>query len=164
MMLPDALTEYKESGSISSATIHRLINVENAGFELSQHYRQEPSIGFARTLLAELTTLYLVNYEHGGTDMGTNRLRLAGYLIGLHQDVNDSLLLWRTKQLSFDTACEFDIQLVVFAGVEPTIAYLKEQRSEEAAKALAYIETCETGGDFDLLEDYFSPDNLPYWV
>ena len=164
MMPPDALTEYAKTGRISSAAIHHLINADAAGFELYQHYRQEPSIGFARTLLAELTALYQATYANGGDAMGTDELRLAGYLVGLHQDVRDSLLLWRTKQLNFDTACEFDIQLVVFAGVEPTIAYLKEQQSEEAAQAVAYIEGCQTAGDFDLLEAYFLPENLPYWI
>ncbi|MBO2008000.1 hypothetical protein [Hymenobacter negativus] len=164
MIQRDALTEYKETGSISSEAIHRLIQVDGARFELYQHYLSEPSIDFARTLLAELTALYQAYYEHGGEPMGTDELRLAGYLIGLHQDVSDSLLLWRTKQLSFDTACEFDIQLVVFAGVEPTISYLKEQPNKEAAQALEYIEVCKSGGDFEHLTAYFSPDNLPYWI
>jgi hypothetical protein len=163
-MPPDTLTEYQETGSISNAAIRHLINGESARYALYQHYLQAPSIEFARALLAELTVLYLANYEHGGDDMGTDELRLAGYLIGLHQDVSDSLLLWKTKQLTFDTACGVDIQLVVFAGVEPTIAYLKEQRSDEATKALAYIEVCKNSGDFDLLAEYFSPDNLPYWI
>ena len=164
MMLPDALTEYQQTGSISAATLHRLIDADGARFELYQHYLQEPSIGFARALLQELTALYKTQYARGGDAMGTDELRLAGYLIGLHQDVSDSLLLWQTKQLSFDTACEFDIQLVAFAGAEATIAYLREQPGEEAAKALAYMEACKKSGDFDLLADYFSPDNLPYWI
>jgi hypothetical protein len=164
MMLSDALTEYQQTGTISAAALHRLSTMDGARFALYQHYRQEPSIGFARTLLEGLTALYKAGYSYGGEAMGTDELRLAGYLIGLHQDVSDSLLLWRTKQLSFDTACEFDIQLVAFAGAEATITYLGEQPGEEAAKALAYMQACKKSGDFDLLADYFSSENLPYWI
>lgn len=90
--------------------------------------------------------------------MGSEELMFAGYLLGLHQDVRDSLLLWHTKQLDFDTACGFDIQLVVFAGVEPTLAYLKEQPEPAAAAAVAYIEACKKGGDFaDLADPTYCP-------
>jgi hypothetical protein len=161
------LAEYKTTGRISAATLTQLTDESDesaeAGHQLYLHYRQQPNIEFARTLLAELSTRYVTAYTQGGPAT-TEGLRLAGYLIGLHQDVRDSLLLWRTKQLTFDTACEFDIQLVAFAGIDHTLAYLRSLPDPEAVEAVDYLQQCQAGGDFDNLEDYFSPDNLPYWL
>lgn len=102
-------------------------------------------------------------YTYGGPAT-TQGLRLAGYLIGLHGDVSDALALWRTKQLTFDTACEFDIQLVAFAGIDPTLAYLQTLPDPDAASAVDYLQQCQAAGDFDSLAEYFSPNNLPYWI
>lgn len=166
-MESDILAEYKTTGRISAATLTQLTDESDesaeAGHQLYLHYRQQPNIEFARTLLAELSTRYVTAYTQGGPAT-TEGLRLAGYLIGLHQDVRDSLLLWRTKQLTFDTACEFDIQLVAFAGIDQTLAYLRSLPDPEAVEAVNYLQQCQAGGDFDNLEDYFSPDNLPYWL
>ena len=96
--------------------------------------------------------------------MTTDELKFAAYLVALNNDLADVLLLWRTKELDFDTHCGFDIQLIVFAGPAATIGYLKTQGGVEAEAALAYIEECDAAGDFDSLADYYSPDNLPYWI
>lgn len=166
-MESDILAEYETTSQISAVTVAQLTDESDesaeAGHQLYLHYRQQPNIEFARALLAELSTRYVTAYTHGGPAT-TEGLRLAGYLIGLHQDVRDSLLLWRTKQLTFDTVCEFDIQLVAFAGITQTLAYLQSLPDPEAAKAVDYLQQCQAGGDFDNLEDYFSPDNLPYWL
>lgn len=161
------LAEYKTTGRISAATLTQLTDESDesaeAGHQLYLHYRQQPNIEFARALLAELSTRYVTAYTQGGPAT-TEGLRLAGYLIGLHQDVRDSLSLWRTKQLTFDTACEFDIQLVAFAGIDRTLIYLQSLPDPEAAKAVDYLQQCQEAGNFDDLDDYFSPDNLPYWL
>lgn len=166
-MKSDILAEYETTGQISAVALTQLTaesdESEEAGHQLYLRYRQQPNIEFARALLAELSTRYVTAYTQGGPAT-TEGLRLAGYLIGLHQDVRDSLLLWRTKQLTFDTACEFDIQLVAFAGITQTLAYLQSLPDPEAAKAVDYLQQCQAGGDFANLEDYFSPDNLPYWL
>jgi hypothetical protein len=126
-------------------------------------YRQRPNRTFARALLAQLSANYVAAYSQSGAAT-TEGLRLAGYLIGLNQDVRDSLLLWRTKQFTFDTACKFDIQLVAFAGVQQTIAYLQTLADPEAAQAVVYLQQCNASGDFDNLADYLSPHNLPHWL
>jgi hypothetical protein len=161
------LAEYETTGRISAAALAQLTDESDESAEMGNqlylHYRQQPNIAFARALLADLSARYVTAYTQGGPAT-TEGLRLAGYLIGLHQDVRDSLLLWRTKQLTFDTACEFDIQLVAFAGIKQTLAYLQSLPDLEAAEAVTYLQQCQAGGDFDTLEDYFSPDNLPYWL
>lgn len=166
-MASTILTEYETTGRISIAALAQLTDESDesaeAGYLLYLHYRQQPNIEFARALLAALSARYVTAYTQGGPAT-TEGLRLAGYLIGLHQDVSDSLLLWRTKQLTFDTACDFDIQLVVFLGINLTLAYLQSLPDFDAAQAVIYLQQCQVGGDFDNLAAYFSPDNLPYWL
>jgi|GEM_PF-3896700 len=160
------LEAYETTGQLPEHALAELTDEEDdsaAGLCLYRCYRQRPNIAFARALLAELSTRYVYAYTHGGPAT-TQGLRLAGYLIGLHGDVHDALALWRTKQLTFDTACEFDIQLVAFAGVSQTLAYLQALPDSAAAAAADYLQQCQAAGNFDGLEEYFSPDNLPYWM
>jgi hypothetical protein len=96
--------------------------------------------------------------------METETLMLSAYLLGLHQNVEDCLKIWKSKTTDFDTYCGFDIQLVVFAGVEKTIEYLKTNKSEESEDALKYIKECQKSGDFDEIEDYFSETELPWFI
>lgn len=69
-----------------------------------------------------------------------------------------------TKTIDFDTFCAFDIQLVVFAGVNNTIDYLKTKNSDESKDALKYIEECKISGDFDNIENYFSESQSPWFI
>ncbi|MBJ6108859.1 hypothetical protein JAO73_07560 [Hymenobacter sp. BT523] len=160
------LAAYEATGQLSEQALAELTDEEDsseAGKRLYHCFRQRPNIAFARALLTTLSTRYVHGYTHGGPTT-TQGLRLAGYLIGLHGDVRDALALWRTKQLTFDTACEFDIQMVAFAGIDPTIAYLQTLPDPDAAAAVDYLQQCQAAGDFDDLHAYFSPDNLPYWI
>jgi hypothetical protein len=162
----ELLASYEATGQFVEHALAELMDEEDdsaASLRLYHCYRQRPNIAFARALLTELSTRYVHAYTHGGRAT-TQGLRQAGYLIGLHGDVRDALTLWRTKQLSFDTACEFDIQLVAFAGIDQTIAYLQTCADPDAVAAIDYLQRCKTAGDFDYLEEYFSPDNLPYWI
>jgi hypothetical protein len=164
-MEADILTEYETTGQISEAALAHLTDgsdeAAQAAHELYVRYRQRPNSRFARALLAHLSARYVATYSQSGAAT-TEGLRLAGYLIGLNQDVRDSLLLWRTKQLTFDTACEFDIQLVAFAGAQQTIACPQTLADPDAAQAVAYLQQCNASGYFDNLADYFSPHNPPY--
>jgi hypothetical protein len=81
--------------------------------------------------------------------LGTNEnIKLCAYLLYRLGYVEDSLSIWKAKSTNFDTECGVDIQLLVGAGVERTIAYLKEQNSQEAKDAGSYIEECVESGDF----------------
>jgi hypothetical protein len=138
------LAAYETTGQLSEHAFAEIMDEDDdstAGLRLYRCYRQRPNIAFARALLTELSTRYVHAYDHGGRGT-TQGLRLAGYLLGLHSDVRDALALWRTKQLTFDTACEFDIQLVAFNGVIPTIAYLQTVPDPAAAAAVDYLQQC----------------------
>src|ERR1700750_999148 len=83
-------------------------------------------------------------------------LMFCSYILGLHKQIEDCLLIWKAKNVDFDTYCGFDIQLMVFAGVESTIHYLETSQSPVAKEALAYLRNCDAVGDFDELDKYFS--------
>ena len=154
-----AFDEYWATGHISPATIQSLVDVHREKKrQLYQQYLASPDINFARALLAGFTVAYKAS------SAGADELRFAAYLIALNNDLSDVLLLWQTKELDFDTYCGFDIQLIVFAGPVATISYLKTQVGREAEAALSYIEGCDAAGDFELLAEYYSPNNLPYWL
>ncbi len=69
--------------------------------------------------------------------------------------VEDSLLIWQAKQLSFDLGCSIDVQLLCGAGLEPTKQFLAAHPSEDARAALDYIRHCESVQNFD----GFSPES-----
>jgi hypothetical protein len=83
------------------------------------------------------------------------------YLAGNPEDVS---LMWEAKQISMDTAGGFDVQYLVGAGVEQTLEYLRENRSNSIAE---YIAKCKQSRDFEDLDrwerfriDYFYGGSL----
>ncbi len=89
---------------------------------------------------------------------------LACYIVGLHQQIADCLVIWNAKITDFDTFCAVDIQLAVFAGVAETIAYLETQNADEAKDALKYILKCNTAGDFENLASFYDKRKLPWFI
>lgn len=75
----------------------------------------------------------------------------------LHQigRVEDVLPMWRAKHTDFDTGVGFDIQFLVGAGVDETLAFLESAEDPDAARARAHLIACREGGDFD---------DLPSWL
>ncbi|RKG98560.1 hypothetical protein D7Y13_37315 [Corallococcus praedator] len=65
---------------------------------------------------------------------------------GLLEDV---LRIWRAKRASMDAAASIDVQFLCGAGLERTKESLASQASDEARKALRYLEECEAAGDFE---------------
>jgi hypothetical protein len=65
---------------------------------------------------------------------------------GLLEDV---LRIWAAKNCNFDTFCGLDVQFLCGAGLLPTKQYLAASAEPNAAEALAYVEGCEQGGNFD---------------
>jgi phosphatidate phosphatase APP1 len=97
-------------------------------------------------------------------EMPAEDLMFACYILGLHNQIEDSLKIWEAKNADFDTYCGLDIQLVPFAGVKETIEFLKEQTSDEGKKAFEYVSNSSKCGDFDDLEDYFSKETMPWFI
>jgi hypothetical protein len=128
--------------------------------DLANHFRHQPDRGLALALLAEMITCRNAD----AINITTETLMLGCYVLGLHQQVEDSLQVWNAKIADFDTFCGLDIQLALFAGADETITYLTKQDSEEAKKALEYILKCQKADDFDDLASYHDRNELPWYI
>ncbi len=60
----------------------------------------------------------------------------CGLLLYLVGDPADVPLMWEAKHIDMDTGCGFDAEFLVGAGVETTIAYLRENGHKEIADYL----------------------------
>jgi hypothetical protein len=76
----------------------------------------------------------------------------------------DSLLIWRAKNASFDASCSLDVQLLCGAGFDATLRFLHAVDSDEARAALAYIRKCDATGDFKTLSEMASVYRRYYGV
>jgi hypothetical protein len=56
------------------------------------------------------------------------------YLVG---DPSDVPMMWQAKHLDFDTACGFDVQFLLGAGAELTLAHLTQHGHADVARGLA---------------------------
>lgn len=76
------------------------------------------------------------------------RLRLLCVQLFSLGNIEDCLLIWQAKTLSFDTFCGLDVQFLCGAGLEETKAFLQISPDPRAPDALEYLQECEEGGDF----------------
>jgi hypothetical protein len=106
-----------------------------------------------RPLARHILKLYIKTHrdEEGGM---SDEIRLSGFLLYKIGNVEDAPLLWEAKRANFDTFCGFDVQMLVGAGVEETLDYLKGIGSDETLGAVKYIEGCRGTGDFKHLNRY----------
>ena len=72
-------------------------------------------------------------------------LTLELFSIGM---VEDSVLIWKAKQSSFDASFTVDIQSICGAGLAETKEYLAQSTDPSAPEALDYLTECEQTGDF----------------
>jgi hypothetical protein len=134
----------------------------------------EPSRG-CHDLLRVLFSLEAKCWQDDEDDVGdgnsaadegwsSENLYWCGLLLYRAGRVDDVLPMWRAKNINFDSLCGFDGQFLVGAGVDSTIAFLKEIDTDEARACLEYINECKACGDLDWLEqwekgraNYFDP-------
>jgi hypothetical protein len=64
-------------------------------------------------------------------------------------NIEDSLLIWKAKESSFDAHFYIDIQLVCGAVLAETKKFLSARNTPNANNLLEYLIICEGGGDFD---------------
>jgi hypothetical protein len=127
---------------------------------LHGYFIQQKNRDFALKLLEKFIKIR----KEPSISLSAESLMLACYILGMHQQTEDCLKIWEAKQADFDTYCGLDIQLMVFNGVEQTLDFLKMQNTETSLKAYEYVLMCNNAGDFNNLEDYFSSQNLPYYI
>ncbi|MEQ1796705.1 MAG: hypothetical protein ABL872_02065 [Lacibacter sp.] len=151
---------FNNSGEISNVNAKQLQSDNEARVKLSIHIRENNNHAFAVCLLKTFIHLR----RNPENKIGIEELMFASYLVTFHQKIEDCLLIWEAKTVDFDAYCGVDIQLVPFAGVKETIAFLENQKSEKSKKALEYVLNCNEAGDFDILEEYYSKEKIPWWV
>jgi hypothetical protein len=163
MTVDNLLAEFKNTKTFSAESINHIKDDAEIRKLLIQYFKKNKNRDFALHLLERTTEIRNLPYPDG-YDMGIDTLMLSSYILGLHQNIEDCLKIWEAKTIDFDTFCGHDIELVLFAGLEETITYLKKNKSEEAESALEYIEECRETSDFKNLTDYFSESNMPWFV
>lgn len=160
MTIEKILENFHKAKTISDETIDSIQNDNELRIAFVNHFRQHKDREF---VLALLDTFISIRQDPNG-EMPAENLMFACYIVGLHNQIEDSLKIWEAKNADFDTYCGLDIQLVPFAGVKETIEFLSKQTNEEGKKAFEYVNKCSQCGDFDDLEEYFSKDALPWWI
>lgn len=105
-------------------------------------------------LLRHILQLEGADRRNGDNEEYFENLYWCGFLLSRAGDTADVLPLWRAKNINFDTGCGFDAQMLVGAGVEETIRYLRHKGDAEANAAADYIAKCRASGDFDDLEGW----------
>jgi hypothetical protein len=152
------IKNFETTNSFSASNILEVRTNKILRAELVNYFRNHRNRTFALALLNKFTELRKDTLN----EISIDDLMLASFILGMHHQVEDSLKIWEAKRVDFDTYCGVDMQLVPFAGVNETIAYLQTQTDTEAQTALEYVAACARSGDFDDLEDYYS--GLPWWV
>jgi len=158
MTIKEILDGFHEEKAISTETIRAIQNDKALRRNLINYFRINRDREFTLALLNKFIAMRaLPDKEPSIRIMPLEDLTLSCYILALHNNIEDTLKIWEAKYVDFDTYCGLDGQLIVFAGVKETIAFLKLQTTEEANKALQYIIDY---GDFDDLEEYYSTDKL----
>jgi hypothetical protein len=94
--------------------------------------------------------------EHRQEPGFNTSLLFCAFLLAIRRDLRDVLLIWEAKNVSFDTLCGLDVQLLVLAGSEETLRFLRGEGSDAARAALVCIEQGQAAGDFEDLEGYLA--------
>jgi len=160
MNLKEVISDFQKDRLIPDEFVESREENRGLGVELIDHFRIHPDREFVIHLLDKMISFR--KQAHKG--MTGDSIMLACYLLGLHKNVEDCLRIWNAKTTDFDSFCYVDIQLVPFAGLNETIAFLKNVEKADAQEALKYILKCQESGDFDLLDSYYSKDSLPWYV
>jgi hypothetical protein len=101
---------------------------------------------------ALLRSIFQAEMEHrrdGGGDKFFENLYWCAFLLYLVGDPSDVPMMWHAKHLDFDTGCGFDVQYLLGAGAQPTLAYLTDHGYADIAQELsAYPELSEDPQDW----------------
>jgi len=128
--------------------------LQDEAFRYSVCKELNHSVGSSDRALARYI-LRLDIQSHGGGDWGmSDYIRLSAFLLYKIANVEDVPLLWEAKRANFDTFCGLDIQLLVGAGVDNTLGYLRDVDDEDSLAAAKYIEDCRKTGDFNHIHKY----------
>jgi hypothetical protein len=160
MTINTILKTFNKDKIISDKIIDSIKNDRELRIAFINYFRQNKNREFALALLDKFISIR----QDPNSKMPAENLMFACYILGLHNNIEDSLKIWEAKNTDFDTYCGLDIQLVPFFGVKETIEFLSKQTTKEGKKAFEYVNKCSECGDFDDLEKYFAKETLPWWA
>ncbi|TWP48043.1 hypothetical protein FKR81_30385 [Lentzea tibetensis] len=86
----------------------------------------------------------------------TEQTRLAGFLLAEHRQVEDVWLHWEIKQANFDTGCGYDLEHLLAAGVQSTIAYVRDSGHAERDAVLKSL--------LDEDQPFVSEEDMGEWL
>ncbi|WP_028981101.1 hypothetical protein [Sporocytophaga myxococcoides] len=161
MTIKEIEDNFSISSDIDDDQVTQMLNNESLRKEAIEYFITNPNREFARTLLDKIISKRKIADTKIGAE---ENIMYACYLLGLNEKIEDSLLIWKAKNIDFDTYCGIDVQLMVFAGVDKTLNYLNLLNTEESLKAVSYLKECNEAGDFDNIEKYYSREHLPWWI
>ncbi|MDQ0887867.1 hypothetical protein QFZ81_002955 [Paenibacillus sp. V4I9] len=118
---------------------------------LLEQYGLEP-MRQHRDILKELLSSESLNEEREDNEY----LKTLCILVYTYGIAEDTVQIWRAKNIDFDTGCYIDGELLIGAGLEETISYLKTLKTAEAEKELDYLKKLKTIGRDKVLEFYRS--------
>lgn len=144
------INEFKRYNELSLASVQAILENDSIKIELLDFPQKDVDRAFALCLLQWFVQLR--KEEHG---VSSDDLVFAALLLGRHGQVQDCLCIWEAKECDFDTRCGLDIQTMMFAGVEHTIAFLRGRKDEQGQRALRYVMECLEAGNLDDLDTYF---------
>lgn len=140
---------------LATEDARRLLSDADRRATLYRAMHPQPETSHAPLLRALLAHEVAFRSDPRGDDEDRfEHLYWCGLLLSQIGDVRDVLSLWRAKNTNFDTGCGFDVQFLVGAGVEETLAFLARSEDPAASEAAAYISECAKAGDFDDLDDW----------
>lgn len=160
MNLDLIFSEFKKTKDLSKETLSQIQSNEKLRESLFEYFLKNRNREFALLLLDKFVEIR----KKPGGNMPAEDLMFASYLLGMNNNIADSINIWNAKRTDFDSLCAVDIQLVTFSGLVETKEFLRNNISDDSFDALNYIIECEENGDFENLNEYFSKESVPWYI
>jgi hypothetical protein len=160
MNAQELIYSWASTSDFSDNQMSLLFDDRKLKIEMIDYLKNNPNRKLTHDLLEKVLSKRREQSEIGSGD----NIMYASYLVGLNRFVEDSLLIWRAKNVDFDAFGYIDVQLVVFAGIDKTIDFFDSLATEESTKAVEYLKECREAGDFESIDEYFSDEQLPWWI
>lgn len=141
--------EFKLQRELSETSVQHIL--ENGALKLEL---LAAAHDLERRALSQWLLRHFILLRKSDQEVTCDDLVFAALMLGEHRQVEDCLLIWEAKECDFDTYCGLDIQTMVFSGIERTESFLREQKTEQAQRALHYVLDCLKAGDFEDLTNY----------
>lgn len=135
--LTNLLSVYNKEKSLNE---EQLISLYQAPLnkEIISYLQQHPNREFAIYFMKDAIKRRLGNKDFSDGEY----LAYAAYLLAIHKNPEDSLLIWEAKEIDFDIYCFLDIELCLGAGLDNTLSYLKNSSHINSKSLFDYITEC----------------------